>query len=447
MLNHEGSHHEHFEELCALAASGQISEPEFVELQDHLQECAHCQSTYTDFVDLLHDKLPLADPEVTGSSKLPGFFCENSSYHERFLARARKKGLTVSQGPLRDTVGNLLRPWFWPRLGTAQLSTLGAAVLMVAVVFLSYSLYQSNARYRRLASDQAELRKHVSQQTGHATSMPEQSVPPSLHPPDALPTPSAGLPAGPGTEAELAKVRTDRAAAEARSKALENQLAEFASELEALRAQNEETSVSREELEKKLKAADQAANAVKDDLREIRQARSKDSLTMATQDLEIQKLSEKLTEQAEMLEQEKSLLEASRDVRDLMGARNFHISDVYDVDSKGKDQRAVGRIFYTEGKSALIFYAFDLNDRTTAKRNASFQVWGKRGPAQAAAHSLGLFQIDDQKQNRWVLRFEDPQILAEIDSVFVTVEPPGGSIKPTGRQFLYAYLNGNPTRQ
>jgi hypothetical protein len=46
-----------------------------------------------------------------------------------------------------------------------------------------------------------------------------------------------------------------------------------------------------------------------------------------------------------------------------------------------------------------------------------------------------------------VLRFEDPQILAEIDSVFVTVEPPGGSVRPTGRQFLYAYLNANPSRQ
>jgi hypothetical protein len=45
-----------------------------------------------------------------------------------------------------------------------------------------------------------------------------------------------------------------------------------------------------------------------------------------------------------------------------------------------------------------------------------------------------------------VLRFEDPQILAEIDSVFVTVEPPGGSAKPSGRQFLYAYLNANLNR-
>jgi hypothetical protein len=339
-----------------------------------------------------------------------------------------------------------LRRWFWPGLGNPQLATLAAAVLLVTVGWLGYSLRQTNERYLKLAADQATLSKQLSQQTSLANSVPLERHLPTVTPSDQAPAEATSLAASRETEAELDKVRIDRAAAEARSKVLEDQLSKVASELEALRAHNEETSVSREQLEKKLKDAEQVANAVKDDLQQIRQARSKDSLTIAAQDLQIQKLTEKLTEQTETLEQEKNLLEASRDVGDLMGARNFHIADVYDVDSKGKDQRAFGRVFYTEGKSTLIFYAFDLNDRNTAKRNASFQVWGKRGPAQSPTHSLGLFQIDDQKQNRWVLRFEDPQILAEIDSVFVTVEPAGGSARPTGRQFLYAYLNANPNR-
>src|SRR5215471_10575488 len=67
MLNEEGPHLEYFDELCALAAGGQISESELVELQDHVERCAHCRSAYADFVDLLHHKLPLADPDVTGS--------------------------------------------------------------------------------------------------------------------------------------------------------------------------------------------------------------------------------------------------------------------------------------------------------------------------------------------------------------------------------------------
>ena len=68
MLNREAAHHEYFAELCALAASGQISEREFVELQDHLQNCPECRSTYDEFIDLLHNKLPLVDPELSRSS-------------------------------------------------------------------------------------------------------------------------------------------------------------------------------------------------------------------------------------------------------------------------------------------------------------------------------------------------------------------------------------------
>ena len=37
---HEHVHHEHFEELCALAALGQISAEDFAEFQAHLIVCA-----------------------------------------------------------------------------------------------------------------------------------------------------------------------------------------------------------------------------------------------------------------------------------------------------------------------------------------------------------------------------------------------------------------------
>src|SRR5262245_29964200 len=100
MLNHEAPHPEYFEELCALAASGQISEPEFVELQDHLQECGVCRSVYADFANLLHYKLPLADRELTRTPKPAPIFSQQSSYRDRFLAQARKRGLPVPSEPL-----------------------------------------------------------------------------------------------------------------------------------------------------------------------------------------------------------------------------------------------------------------------------------------------------------------------------------------------------------
>jgi hypothetical protein len=43
-----------------------------------------------------------------------------------------------------------------------------------------------------------------------------------------------------------------------------------------------------------------------------------------------------------------------------------------------------------------------------------------------------------------VLRCTDAKTLARMNMVFVTVEPPGGSEKPTGKQLLRAYLQIQP---
>jgi anti-sigma-K factor RskA len=48
--------------------------------------------------------------------------------------------------------------------------------------------------------------------------------------------------------------------------------------------------------------------------------------------------------------------------------------------------------------------------------------------------------MDNEANRRWALRFDDPAKLADVDAIFVTVEPNGGSNKPTGKPFLYASL-------
>src|ERR1700730_3132500 len=206
MLNHEGSHSEHFQELCALAAGGQISELQFDNIQDHLQDCAQCRSAYADFTNLLHDKLPLADPELMGSSRLASIFSRNSSYRERFLARARKEGIAISQSSWSGALRN--------RLGVGLLLAPVMALLLVTVGVLGYNLRQSNSRYTALAADMAALKQNVSQQAS--------PVPPTMpSSPETAPAPPI---AGPMTDAELVKARQDTTAAEARSRALEERL-------------------------------------------------------------------------------------------------------------------------------------------------------------------------------------------------------------------------------
>ncbi len=69
----------------------------------------------------------------------------------------------------------------------------------------------------------------------------------------------------------------------------------------------------------------------------------------------------------------------TRDIRDLMGARDLYVAEVYDVKRDGSTQKSYGRVFYTKGKS-LIFYAYDLNEEPEARDASTFQAWGRRGP-------------------------------------------------------------------
>ena len=136
------------------------------------------------------------------------------------------------------------------------------------------------------------------------------------------------------------------------------------------------------------------------------------------------------------------LLEHDRDIRELMGARELYMADVHDVSGRGTE-KTYGRIFFTKGKS-LIFYAFDLDAQPGFQNAKSFQAWGRKGPDKAQACNLGIFYEDNASKKRWVLKAEDPKTLEDIDAVFVTVEPRGGSQHPSGKQLLFASLNISP---
>lgn len=90
----EPVHHEHFEELCALAALGQISAEDFAEFQAHLTACAHCKAEHADYLDLLHAKLPLIDPLPRSFGNLHRLVPRGNKYKKQFLAEAHERGLT-----------------------------------------------------------------------------------------------------------------------------------------------------------------------------------------------------------------------------------------------------------------------------------------------------------------------------------------------------------------
>jgi hypothetical protein len=129
------------------------------------------------------------------------------------------------------------------------------------------------------------------------------------------------------------------------------------------------------------------------------------------------------------------------DAREILGARDLHIVDVYDVDNGGRSAKVYGRVYYIN-HSELIFYAFDLSKAQKNRKAVAFQAWGYRQPHSTTAESLGLFYMDNVNLNRWALRISDPQLLSRIDTLFVTLEPPGGSPQPRGQRLLIASLAG-----
>lgn len=143
------------------------------------------------------------------------------------------------------------------------------------------------------------------------------------------------------------------------------------------------------------------------------------------------------------LSDQRQMLAADMQPRDLIVARNLHIIDVHDNKGDGQRQKAFGRIFYTEGKS-IVFYAYDLNNAATVKKQVAFYVWGGRLDDRFAAKNLGVFRNDDAGTERWVLTFDDPHVLKEINTVFVTAESKKNLARPDGKQILCAHLGDKP---
>jgi len=145
----------------------------------------------------------------------------------------------------------------------------------------------------------------------------------------------------------------------------------------------------------------------------------------------------------EQVAKQQDLLEHDRDIRELMGARDLYVAEVHDVSSTGQTNKTYGRVFYTKGKR-LVFYAYDLDAQPGVQNASTFQAWGRRGPDKQQILNLGIFYEDNISKKRWVLKTNDPKTLDDIDAVFVTVEPNGGSRRPSGKQLLFAYLRVNP---
>ena len=397
--------------------ANRLSKNDYLQIVDHIEHCPSCSSPHEEFASSLA-QLPASEHQRIKDDLLRHI--EQGNLQERFVERARSAGIQFSETFAK-------RDQSKDRVLVSHRWVEAAALLAVLVVVVGQHFAP------RVSRPTPRPRVQAFEQT--AVPSPDQKS-------HELEAKLAGLQAARNAAArELSAMRDENA-----KTALE--LAGLAKDLTGKRAENQSLRESIQRLHE-LEIRQTAEIATNTQMLARAQAELDDARTRektleaeaGAQKAEVATLTQQLSSKTTTIAHERELLAAGRDITDLMGARNLHIIDVRDADGKGKNKKSFGRIFYTEGKS-LIFYAYDLNEGKAEKTDYSFEVWGERLGEPTSIRSLGILYTDKKEQERWALTVDDPQQLAEIDSIFVTLEPHKGVSRPRGGQILFAFLGG-----
>lgn len=402
--------HDQFEELCALAAGGELGYDDLRTLKAHLDECYRCRELLSELSEIHAQWLP----EGREIEIERGPACD-AALRRRILKRAASAGAHFSRFALKPADRTIsLAAWRSPRLWAVAT----AAMLLVAVGgWVSVQI----------------LRLRTQPAIVLATRVPAP-------PPVFIAVPEVPANQADQRAAELSKTTQDLEARQAELEtALERQQQRAAS-FDHASADAAQTIAG---LKQQLQDAETARAGLESELAEIKAAHTTDDAVTLLQQQEISRLNKQLSQEHTAIDREQQMLSSGREIRDLIAARNLHIIDVYDTDAHGKTGPAFGRVFFTEGKS-LIFYAYDLGDRRREKGDIAFYVWGKKDGAPQDVRKLGALVRDAKARQRWVFTLTDPKVLAEIDSVFVTLEPGDkAENRPRGKRVLSAFL-GSP---
>ena len=430
--------HDEFLKLCALSTAGQLSEEERNRLEDHLAVCSDCRQVLREYESVVEDAIPAIGAEqATGVDSGPGW--SQSKAEKAFFERLSGKGeyQSAATGEKNGVPAAFRRVLpTTPESTWRHVWTLYAAGILLFIT-LCLSTYWVGVQHG----------------TDVAKSVPS-APPPQTNPQAESATFLEEQLSDAAHEREIARfkvVERDKAIAELRRQ-LQQQSAEISRMKEAgdrLQAtlQSDQTgkqdfTQQQTEVSKKLEVAQAESRILQQQVDSLTQQSTAENTKANALSAKVEDLTRLLQEREVALNQEDELLSHDRDIREVIGARNLYIAEVYDTDEKGATRKPYGRLFYTKEKS-LIFYAYDLDQQDT-NHGRTFQAWGRRGPDWKEAVNLGIFYEDSASKKRWVLKADDPKTLAQIDAVFVTLEPHGGSHQPSGRPLLFAYLNRIP---
>jgi len=412
--------HEEFLELCALSTTGELEPEETARLNAHLVHCEPCRKAKREYERVISETIPELAAEARSAEEAGGprepWSIEQAEAN--LMEALRDEPSPAEEKPKPEPKSTPLKH---PRL-------LAIAALILATC--STAAYQIGM----LQSRKAE----VSDLRGAS---PVPKAPTRFEPQAAAPLPAPKMKAPPD-EVELARLRTEARMEQSELASLKAQQTQSEDELAKTTEALKQTQQDRADLNQQLAEAQANAQSLQARLNQTSDRTSLDTEQALAANRQVEALRASVAEKDKEIARDQDLLEHDRDIRNLIGARNVYMAEIYDVAKSGDTQKPFGRVFYTKDKS-LVFYGYDLDQQRGAKQTSSFQAWG-RGVDQQHAISLGLLYLDDANQKRWVLKFNNAKTISQIDAVFVTVEPEGGSAKPSGKPLLFTSLRIDP---
>jgi hypothetical protein len=430
----KGAEHQPYAEWCALFTSGSLSDDEFSELRAHLQHCESCAELLRAYLAAAKSAMPLVAPEhVEPAQGQKPWSVENAKkqlFNRIEAAKAAERPQLVGAASLapahRMAAFEKLAHRSFTDRSQMLLGTAAVVALLAALTVFAYRMGEVRGVQSARKAPPATLVESRQPQPMQAIAdqhLLEQQVQEQSREVHRL-------------EQEL----KSQMEANSDSRKLLHDTREQSSTIAALSSDKVGLAQERDALARKLQETQDALVTAQERLAVLQEEQTRQLVRTASLQHRVDELSTELREsQQEAPPPPEAALSSDNDIRELMGARELYIADVFDVDRYGKPQKAFGRVFYTGGKS-LIFYAFDLDRQPGVREASTFQAWGRRGPGDKHPLSMGAFSLDNVANRRWILRFDNPKVLAQLDAVFVTVEPKNGGHKPSGKQLLFASL-------
>ena len=421
MGTHSQFEHDRYEELCALATAGDLTAEESEVLLDHLNACVECSNLFAQYQSLAQEGMPLLAALQRPIPDAPAF--DESASLQRLL-------VSTKSAPQKNT-----SPLPTLRLVPAPVwRSVAAATLLLGVGFASYVVGEHRHESPIATSSLPAIQPAASPADQRSLDALDMTL-------RASQKRETDLQALVSTQdADIEKLRADAQIAQERLNTLTTSLAasksDAATQVAAL-TQERDAATAR------VRDAEQLRQNVEDELNTLRSQRKQDQLRLASLETQVSGLTVALNDQTRLSKSDEQYLASDKDIRDLIGARNLYIADIMDVSESGQARKPFGRVFYTKTKS-LIFYAYDLDRQPGVKQTSTFHVWGRTGANDQQPINLGLLYLDSDTNRRWMLRVDNPDQLARLDAVFVTIEPGKQIEKPSGKPFLYASLRREP---